>query len=350
MPRSPRVAGLLALASAIILLAACTPAADTSPASSTAPQQPTTTGGAAGTTATATPTTTRALTVPPVDAALLKEATEVFRSMAISMRTVSFDGGFAPSSLPPAYPKYLMGSELMVAILNANTWHDAGYRRVSGTEELLDIRPFPAMQDGSLVALSGCRKQTNVRFESKDGSGWSGGDEQQVAFLKRDTDGLLKIFHTEHLDVTSCDPSSAAPALVAEASAIHGTVLRLFDKHLAAGGLNQADYSTSGFGPYLGHEARTRLLLDLEFARVSDQTSQVHGPTRFGRVTEWPYAREGSVVALTSCLDRSNAIRTTPSGSRYRETPRLFFTYFTRDSAGTLRLATVDAFYVDACA
>ena len=124
----------------------------------------------------------------------------------------------------------------------------------------------------------------------------------------------------------------------------------MFDKHLAAGGLNQADYPTSGFGPYLGHQARTMLLLDLEFARVSEQTTQLQGPARFGRVTEWPYARKGSVVALTSCLDRSNAIRTTIGGSRYRDMPRRLFAYFNRDQAGILRLTTIDWFDVDSCA
>ena len=346
MPRSPRVANLAALASVIVLLAACTPAADTSPTSSTPPPQHTT--ARTPTTPTSAPAPT--LTVPPVDAALLREATDVFRSISLSMRTVSFDGGFAPDTLPPAYPKYLMGSQLMVAIINANSWHDEGYRRVSGVEELLDVQPYPAMQDGSLVALSGCRKQTNVRFEDENGSGWSGGDEQQVAFLKRDSDGLLKIFHISHVDVTSCDKASADSALVREASAIYGTVLDLLDKHLAAGGLNQADYPASGFGPYLGHQARTMLLLDLEFARVSEQTTQLQGPARFGRVTEWPYARKGSVVALTSCLDRSNAIRTTIGGSRYRDMPRRLFAYFNRDQAGILRLTTIDWFNVDSCA
>ena len=349
MPRTPRALALIALAVAVGLLTACTPAADNSNESSTSPSGRTTVTAASPS---PTPTTARTTkpTVPPVDPALLQEATDVFHAVSVSMRGVSFDGGFTPDAVPPAYPKHLMGSQLIVAIVNANAWHEAGYRRVSGVEELVDIQPYPAMYDGSLVALSGCRKQTDVRFEVRDnGSGWPGGDEQQVAFFKRDTDGLLKIFHISQHDVTSCDKRSADPALVAEASTIYGTVLGLLDTHLVAGGLNQADYPTSGFAPYLGHQARAMLLLDLELARVSDQTTTRDGPTRFGRVTEWPYARRGSIVALTSCLDRSTTVRTTMTGNRYRDMPRIFFAYFTRDPAGTLRLSTIDSFSVDVC-
>lgn len=341
----PRPLTALALVLSILVTSACTGLQTNSRQDSSGPV-PTATSSA---TSTPSPSAAPAPTVPPVDAALLKEATDVFHAISMRIRSVSFDGGFAPDKVHADYPKYLMGGALMNAIMQATGWQEEGYRRVRGVESLLYVQAYPAMDSGSLVALTGCRQKTDVFMENKDKYGYEGTDDQLIVFLKRDTDGLLKIFQIEYLPVESCTTKKAKTAVVQEAAKTYGAALTLFEKYLTAGGLHYNDYPSSGLGPLLGPEARHRMLWELELVRTTYHSVSRAGPSRHGRVSEWPYSRDGSVVALTSCFDRSQHIYTNVHGSNTAGPQRIFFAYFNRDSAGTLRLQSLDWIYADAC-
>ncbi|MGA4508254.1 hypothetical protein ACQB6R_04390 [Propionibacteriaceae bacterium G1746] len=349
MPRTPsRLSGLIALSAAIALVAGCTSGTDSTI------ESPTNTASApsvAASSASASPTSsTPRPTVPPAPAALVSEATTVFLHMASRAEQVKLDGGFTFEKVPPEYTKYLMGSALMNAVMDATDWHQNGYRLARGTEHLYNIKTYPAMDSGSLVALTGCLGQSDdYRLQDNTGAGWGRNDEQYIVYLKRDADGLLKVFEYTTLDVDSCSPRKASPALVAEAAKIYTDTFALYEKHLAAGGLNYQDYSKSGFEPLLAGEARNRIVWELEYYRTNDGTFAATGQSRPGRVTEWPRQRGKSLVALTSCFDRSTFTYTKGNGQEVLQGPRIYFAHFTRDSAGKLRMTQLEWIYVDAC-
>lgn len=292
--------------------------------------------------------TTAAPTVPPVDKALLQEAITVYREISSVQQKANFAGGFAVDRTPAEYPKYLMGGALMSAVGYSTYLHQEKLRRKSGTQTLQHIQHYPVMVAGSLVSLSGCLEQTDLFIAGEDGWGYRGQSTVEFVHFKRDSDGGLKIFDWDSSPVETCTKVAADPGLVKQAAAIHDTVMRLFAQHLSAGGLNQAHYPTSGFGPYLGTDARNGLLRDLELARTTwDMT--VTGPFKPGRVTVWPYQYESSEVALTSCFDRSPMHFTNPTGGSSRGTPRIYFAYYKKDSAGVLRLEWLNSVSVDAC-
>ncbi|MGA4670405.1 hypothetical protein ACPCG0_11530 [Propionibacteriaceae bacterium Y1923] len=254
------------------------------------------------------------------------------------------------SSIHTSYPQHLMGSALMNAVLNETRWHREGDRLTRGNQQLINIRPYPVSSDASLVALTACLSQSeDYRFEDADGRGWNAQDRQYILYLKRDTDGVLKVFDNDSLEVDSCDPRSAGPALLAEAAAVYNTTFALFEKHLTSGGLRCQDYPTSGLSPYLADQARDRMLWELEFYRHSGGTFASTGAHRPGRLTEWPRVLDDSLVALTSCFDRANITWTSPKGVTTQQPPRIYFAHFGRDAAGKLRMKTLDWIYVDSC-
>ena len=292
--------------------------------------------------------TTAAPTVPPVDKALVQEAITIYREISSFQRKANFAGGFTLDRTPAEYPKYLMGGALMEAVGYSTHLHQEKLRRKTGTETLQHIQHYPVMVAGSLVSLSGCVEQTDLFMAGEDGWGHRGQSTVEFVHLKRDSDGRLKIFDWDASAVETCRKAAADPGLVKQAAAIHDTVMGLFGRHLSAGGLNQADYATSGFGPYLGTEARNDLLRDLELARTTWDVT-VTGPFKPGRVTEWPYQYESSQVALTSCFDQTPMHFTNPTGGSRRGTPRIYFAYYKKDSAGVLRLEWLNSVSVDAC-
>lgn len=358
MPRPAPTHRLFALAIVIALLAGCTgintstaptPSSTGSPTTSATSQATPTTSPSPSSAGSTRPTPSPSMTVPPVSKELLAEATTVFTKITERTRLVSIEGGFAQDDVHPDYPKYLMGGALMNAIMTANYWHDEGRRRISGSESLMNVRPYPAMTSNSLVALTGCLRQTDVEIRDSSGYGTNGSNEQLIVYLKRDSDGQLKIFERDYLRVDDCNPATVKPALVAEATKIFNTVFGLFEKHLGAGGLSHTDYPTSGFGPYLSGEARNRILWELEHFRVNGEKFAVTGPPTPVFVTEWPRALDKSVVSITGCFARTNITFVHADGTAIAQGPRIYFAHFTHDKAGKLRMSSLDWIYADAC-
>ncbi|MGD8216439.1 hypothetical protein [Aestuariimicrobium sp. Y1814] len=355
MPRPAPTHRLVALAIVIALLAGCTgsdastaptPSTTGSPTTSATPQATATTSQSPSSAGSSRPTPSPTETVPPVSKELLAEAKAVYGAGFAAIRKARAEGGFSFDDIPPDYPKHLMGGTLMNAVMQAANLHDEGQREY-GKVELVNVRPYPAMDAGSLVALTGCSSKTEVRVADEKGYGRDESSEQQVVYLKRDDDGLLKIAQLDTIQVTACTPTSADPKVVAEATKVYTTVFTLFEKYLLGDGLSPTAYSTSGFGPYLGGEARNAIMWELESRRANQIHYDVGAPAKQGKITEWPRRLRGSVVALTSCYDRSHIHL---GNNLYRQPPRIYFAHFTRDKAGKLRMTSLDWIYADACA
>lgn len=140
----------------------------------------------------------------PTQEALLKEAEAVYR--AYVPETLKLEEAGGADKLPPVFDKYLMEPYRTTVETTYQNLRASG-AKIEGVESV-QLRAISAIdasaRAGATVGLTACLDGSRATVRKRDRTTEPGSIVNRKLYFKRDSDGVLKIFSSQAVEVRSC--------------------------------------------------------------------------------------------------------------------------------------------------